>query len=591
MNAKRELWTSVLVWILSIAGLAVAWVWFIENGQKPLTLPLFSLPEMNDGVAPSAGIRLDGLALLMSSLALWVGASSFFFGNTQAMVTLATFGAALAWLSSTLWLSLTGCALAALAGFLSFRDRWEEDDGSSSAVQYAKEKCCGLLIAFLGLSVWSANTSLAGGYALLAGTWFLLPAFPFLGGIASESEPGSAENLVTQRVLPALAAAAVFVRFVPASAASVDVLSILGWVGLGMAFLAALYGLVSEGWKTALSAWIAASGSIAVTILAFAFDGSRNGVLYFAGVVLSAAAMSAAGSALEKGTSQPGWAKAGALLGALLGTSFAGFITAKPVVAMLSHAWRLDEPSFVAFLAFPFFVASVLLWKVLWSLFRLSAAVNAKAKDFSWQNIVFPLPLAITGLGVLWTGELSGGLDLNSVDQVMRSMSDALLGVEPSASRPDDAIWNTALAVYGGVILFSAVAGYWLSGTKDRWLTLRSSFPKFTSFVDQGVGASIFAVAVLRLLRATGEKVSHFVDVKIWEHWIPTALAASVRMGGGLVARADGTASLRISRGLRRKAEIPSKLLQLIQNGDVQWYLMFALTAGMAMLAHFMRKG
>ncbi len=585
-SSKREVWSSALIWVLAVAALAVGWVWFFDNGQRAAVFPLMSLPEATEKGAPSAGIQLDSVALLMSSVALWIGAAGVFSGRQQAMSALATVGAAMAWLSSTLWFALSGCAVTALAGFLSFRGRWEDDGHSSAASLYAKEKCWGLLIAFLGLAVWSADsTSLAGGYALIAGTWFLLPGFPFLAGIAEESEPEAAGNLLVQRVLPALAAAAVFGRFIGAPPAGADTASftMLAWVGAGMALLAAVYGLVSKGWKTSLSAWIAAGASIGVAVIAL--ESLRGGITYFAGILLASAALCTAGAALEEGTSRPSWAKAGAVLGALLGLSFAGFVTAKPLVALLADVWKLEEPALVALLAVPFFVTSLLGWKVMWTLVRM----NPKSGG-TWQSMIFPVPLALSGLGLLWTGELSGGLSLDGADQVTRSLMDALLGIESPASRPDDAAWNTALAIYGGIVFLGALAGYWLSGAKDRWLALRASFPRFASFIDHGVGARLVGRAALKLMRATGDHVSLWIDAKLWDRWMPVAFSFAVKRGGSLAARVDSAASLKVSRALRAKAEVPSKLLQLIQNGDVQWYLLFALTAGMAMLAHFMRK-
>jgi hypothetical protein len=310
-------------------------------------------------------------------------------------------------------------------------------------------------------------------------------------------------------------------------------------------------------------------------------------VLYFIGMTLAAASMAIAGGALEQGTSRPAWAKAGATIGALLGVSFAGFVTSKPWVVLLAQAWKLDETGFIAALGLPLLGVSLLGWKVLWSLLRASQLERAAGP--SWQAAAFSIPVALSGAGLIWTGELSGGLSLESADQVAQSLMDALVGTESPAGRPDAGAWNMALAVCGGIWLVGGLAGYWLSGAKDRWAALRLAFPGFSRFIAQGLGARLVGAAFMRGVRITGESTSEWVDGKLWERWLPLAFGGATRFGGGLAARIDSAVSLKVSRALRRKAEVPAKLLQLIQNGDVQWYLLFALATGMAMLAHFMR--
>ena len=40
---------------------------------------------------------------------------------------------------------------------------------------------------------------------------------------------------------------------------------------------------------------------------------------------------------------------------------------------------------------------------------------------------------------------------------------------------------------------------------------------------------------------------------------------------------------------LRKWVEVPAKALQLIQNGDLQWYLVFGIGMMIALLVHFVR--
>jgi hypothetical protein len=47
------------------------------------------------------------------------------------------------------------------------------------------------------------------------------------------------------------------------------------------------------------------------------------------------------------------------------------------------------------------------------------------------------------------------------------------------------------------------------------------------------------------------------------------------------------TESLDVS--VKKLVDVPAKLLQLIQTGDLRWYLFFALSSGFALLAHFLK--
>jgi hypothetical protein len=51
----------------------------------------------------------------------------------------------------------------------------------------------------------------------------------------------------------------------------------------------------------------------------------------------------------------------------------------------------------------------------------------------------------------------------------------------------------------------------------------------------------------------------------------------------------DTELSERLVKFLRNGIDIPAKALQLLQNGDVQWYLLFALASGIAIFFHFLK--
>jgi hypothetical protein len=79
------------------------------------------------------------------------------------------------------------------------------------------------------------------------------------------------------------------------------------------------------------------------------------------------------------------------------------------------------------------------------------------------------------------------------------------------------------------------------------------------------------------------------LDRKAWSGWFLTGLGAASDRAAAWVSRADAAGTSRIEAGLAKAIGVPAKLLQLLQNGDVQWYLFFAVCSAAAMLIHFMK--
>src|SRR5690606_33852073 len=106
-----------------------------------------------------------------------------------------------------------------------------------------------------------------------------------------------------------------------------------------------------------------------------------------------------------------------------------------------------------------------------------------------------------------------------------------------------------------------------------------------------GYGADRASAAVLALLGKSGASIQRWIDVKIWQEGIPGALYWMLSRVTRAFAWFDGRLIRAVDAGVRRSTEGPAKLLQLIQSGELQWYLFFAIGSGFAVLLHFLTRG
>jgi hypothetical protein len=565
--------------------------------------------------AITVGVLRDALGVAFSVLMGLVAASGLLgsggiardprAGRYYAALGLGAGGVALAWFALTPWLALTGCAVAVFGGFLALGSRWDAPAEAANAIRFGYERSWGLLLSLLGLCIlagerapltlqqgagaWStpANPSVILGAGLLFfGALAQLQPFPLLGWVMRESETRCTARILVAQAFPAWAVFALLVRLEPRFREA-GLFPDLGWLGLASSALAALAGLLSSSWRLSLGAWLSAGFSLAVAMLAF--NGPSTAFCVALGIGLGASALAGFGTALEvggpassAGNQRASWAKVGCALAAAVGSGFSGFIAAGGLVRFLSLVW--PQPALVGLSAVVFFVFAFLGWKVAWQAMALTDSTQA-----GWAEVMAPYALILFSLGVIWTGTLSGGLIPGDADRVFRSLLELFFGTSGEAWG-DDASIGPASGLYWAVQVLAAVTGLLTVGRRPEfWPGVSRKLPRFSAFVAAGYGFDALFQKLLLGLWWTGGASVRFFDRNLWGSWFPTLLGKGMRRGAAAVALAD----LRLSRGLgeviRSWVEAPAKGLQLIQNGDVQWYLFFAVGSGIAILAYFMK--
>ncbi|MEK7692040.1 MAG: hypothetical protein AAB425_13580 [Bdellovibrionota bacterium] len=94
-------------------------------------------------------------------------------------------------------------------------------------------------------------------------------------------------------------------------------------------------------------------------------------------------------------------------------------------------------------------------------------------------------------------------------------------------------------------------------------------------FSFEPVGARLMVVVAI-----VGRWLVWVVDFAFWGKRFPMAVTALISGSGRVLAGFDAVIVRMIERAGRLAVVIPAKTLQLVQNGDVQWYLFFGLSCG-----------
>jgi hypothetical protein len=306
------------------------------------------------------------------------------------------------------------------------------------------------------------------------------------------------------------------------------------------------------------------------------------------GVSLGAFALSSSGAALEKHCVQsvPNkkkaiWFKAAAFMAAASGTGVLGFISATGGIRWIAQ--EVIHPAEVTAFLFVFFLFVLLGWRMGWKVSRLQNATEA-----SWLSLVSVFLCIILSFGIVWTGTATGEILLGDPDRLFRSLFNDFFASRVELAHPED--YFTALGLYVGVILLAFLTAYWTSGRKeDQWEKLAAIFPRISQFLKRGYGVDLAALRMTYAIVVLGQFTEKWIDEKIWKEWLPVGLSNGTKSVSRVLAQIDEKVSSNLGSSFRRFVEVPAKLLQLIQTGDIRWYLLFALGSGFALLSHFLR--
>jgi hypothetical protein len=571
-----------------------------------------------DMSAITVGVFQDPLSLAMTILTTFVAAIVLMMQSelakeprperVQAAIAISTVGVALAWISLTPWLVFVGIILSIIGGFVTYGSRWDSTLEAGIAARFVLERSSGFLLSFFGACIlansrtpllfnhaemWSTQGDLSvstwvGAILLVVGLFIQMQPFPFMGWLVSSSEICSPLRTLLNQIFPTWAAFSIIIRLEP-QLVSLGFFPHFGWVALGSTFLMILSGLFQNQWRQSLGMWLAAGFSLSFALLAFSGPLVAMGMLL--GVSLGALCLSGSANALEgDGPQTPAsiqrasWVKVASFLGTAAGTGVIGFVSATSGVLWITQAVHAAGATVAIFL-FIFFIYVLLGWRIAWRVFKLNTS-----SDTSWLTVLALFLCVLVALGFVWTGSLTGNVVLGISDQVMSSGFEKFFGIKMGEIQLSQD-YLTASGLYWGALILAFMTAYWTSGRKeDRWAVLAHALPKSSRFIAQGYGSDGVAQKVVFGVKRSGQFAEKIVDQEIWMKWLPLGLSHGLKTLSQWMSRIDKGLFVGIGSGLRKTVDVPAKILQLIQTGDVRWYLFFALSSGFALLSHYLRK-
>lgn len=170
---------------------------------------------------------------------------------------------------------------------------------------------------------------------------------------------------------------------------------------------------------------------------------------------------------------------------------------------------------------------------------------------------------------------------------VLGAFTDVLISAN-LAHRAPPSLWISQLFI---LLLFCVVSYLLQKKQARRWSLFREPTPSWALFFRNGLEVDqTFANWIRRIdspLKNKDELIRRFFGAEV----IGSKLEKGLLSLGVFLQYVSGTVTSGLNGGLSKTIRVPSKTLQLIQNGNVQWYLYFALGSGIVLLVHFIRKG
>lgn len=595
--------------LLTVAALASSS--YFEDPSAPKTWIRNWIPPRGELGAVNVGILHDSLGLAIMALASGLAAISLtarrLLGNEVrperlfAAAAFSTTGVVLSWVSVTPWLAFTGIAMSVFGGFIAMGTEWEHEPEAAIAARFARERIWGLALTLFGASILASNgaalnwaeqqawaqdsANTFGAITLAIGLFVQLQPFPFLGWNVMASRSNPTGRIIYAQIYTALAAFAIFTRF-DAQFRAVGVFPVLGWAALASSALTVLSGMLQTQWKMSLGMWISSAFALATAVLAF--SGPWAAASLFIGTSLAGVAISLFGATLEgtgeapRGSNQRATAaKFGAILAAAAGTGMVGFVVCGGSIRWLAGA--LDNPTLITASAFVLFIGALLAWKTVWMLVKEHPSTEA-----GWAAVLTPYLVTILSLGVIWNGTLTGGALPDTQDQVSTSALSAFFG-QPAGTLNQDTFFSASW-IHWGAFLLAIITAYWTTARKQNsWAALHGAAPKVSHFFASGYGIDRLTGRILFGLSWLGSAIQSAVETKTWGQWLPQGISWVIHRIARGTSVADTVLTRQLDLALRRGTEVPAKMLQMIQSGDVQWYLFFAVGSGIAILVHFLK--
>ena len=148
----------------------------------------------------------------------------------------------------------------------------------------------------------------------------------------------------------------------------------------------------------------------------------------------------------------------------------------------------------------------------------------------------------------------------------------------------------TASSLHWGALVAAILISFTTTGRKQNaWENLARRFPRFTGFLASGYGLSGLTRSAILSITRLGIGLEWVLNQKLWKTWLPLFFQQPLRTLADVGVLLDRSITRGLGRIVGAGVEMPAKGMQFIQNGDVRWYLLFAVGSGFLILLHFAR--
>ncbi len=604
-------WLSVTAVFGLLVVFSLAWSEYVHIGMSPVTFlktwwvggessDVFLIGFLNDPYSLTVSFLFCFLSLMIF-LARDAIEKRQFVERIYAAIPIALGGLTLCWLSATPWLSFLGLFIAVLGGFISSDTSWDRTVTEANwANRFIRDHCIGILISFTGACVllsvgvglrWDQvaldyfNPHVQLGFGLfLLGLLIHFRPFPFFGWI-NELPPGQfLIRLFLMQLVPVWASFAFIFRSYPLLKAT-GVLEIFGWICIALSFLGYLIGLFQDNSKKILFSLCSSGSLLAVSMLCFASD--RASFLFMVGLTLAALLIGMVISLVDlapekpKGQNQSIVLKIFVFFGGVIGSGLAGFVSSGASLKWI-HLSQFNV-LLLTFASLLLFLHVFNFWNLVWRV--VSKDLN---REISPWSLTAGVMIILFSTGLIWTGTVTGGLFFEDQDQLVFSFSDLLFGSHQTLGSVlrDQQKFLTASSFYWAVVLLALGAAY---GAKGQWNSFYKKVPKVTELVGQSFKMDKTVRAMFRAVVAFSYRIEVFISETIFHYFIPKLMSSAFLRISKRLRKFDEKIVNSMNHSANRSIGLPAKMIQLIQNGDIQWYILIAFGTAVAIMLHFIQ--
>lgn len=515
----------------------------------------------------------------------------------QILSVLALSGFLLAWVANGVWLSLVGSVLTMVVGaaLLVRAERTAED--TQVSVSFIRRNLLGVLLTSLGAcglvsldysmdytntSTWSnhlADPALQVSVGLmLLGLLTVLVPWTSQATVMKKSRLSAFDHLVFTVLLPTFSIFSVLQRLHP-HFQELEIFGVMGSVTLGFGILLAIPVYLRSSWEEASDHVVSLIPLLSMG--SYCFAGPWVSFLIF----LSSSALALAMASLRMmGASSFGRVLAGMSAYGWLGGM--GFVSAGMYI-LWGQALH-EDPTGWALLAGFYFLFAIQVWRSFFSYFHVAPA--AQVSGWKW---ILPTLWVLLPLGLFYTGTFSGGALAPGVDQIEGlnpSIWPWLADFEREVKKWDEEKFLVANGIHWSLLVVTfVVAALTRTRSKNRFENWPEKFSRLNGWAEAGFGLSWIVARGEFVFQRVGHFFQSTVSENVWEKAIPKGFEFGHHLLERFGKEVDRVAGAVTSDRISVLVRAPSKLVQLTQSGNLQWYFVFGLIGSLLILIHFIR--